>query len=224
LLRHGVDFEHFASAWKTDLPIPYELADIPKPLVGFFGLVHHWIDVDLISRVAAMRPGYSFVLIGDCKVDVSNLRRLPNVHLLGRRDYSALPAYCARFDAAILPFMQSAMTVSINPVKMYEYLAAGLPVVSTPLPESSRFPTAIHIARTPLEFALGCDAAVAIGKRDAARISGLVQNDTWTARVEQLSGHVERRCAMSSFGTLPTFRPFAPRDCRRPPIALSSPA
>ncbi|MBI1826602.1 MAG: glycosyltransferase [Planctomycetes bacterium] len=224
LLRHGVDFEHFAAAWKTQLPIPYEMANIARPVVGFFGLIHHWIDVELIARVAAMRPNFSFLLLGDCKVDVSHLQRLPNVHLLGRRDYSVLPAYCARFDAAMLPFTQSAMTISINPVKMYEYLAAGLPVVSTPLPESKRFPEAIHIAETPVAFATACDAAVAIGRSDAKQISSRVQNDTWSTRVEQLSEYVQRRLNTIPIGTLPTCDPFAHSHCHRPPLAISSPA
>ncbi len=91
LVRHGVDFDHFAAAWRKPLTCPADLASVPRPIFGFFGLIHFWIDCALIARVARLRPEYSFVLIGDCKRDVSTLERLPNVFLLGRRSIDVLP-------------------------------------------------------------------------------------------------------------------------------------
>ncbi|MBU0716738.1 MAG: glycosyltransferase [Planctomycetes bacterium] len=194
LLHHGVDFDTFASAWRKKLPRPAELASIPKPIFGFFGLLHFWIDVPLIEQVAKLRPGYSFVLIGDCREDVSTLRKLSNVHLLGRRRNEDLPAYCAEFAAGLLPFMRGAVAQNANPIKMYEYLAAGLPVVSTPLPEAERFLGPIVIAETVEQFARACDGVLAgdsPGRREV--ISRYVEGESWLSKVEHLSDIIQAR-------------------------------
>jgi glycosyltransferase involved in cell wall biosynthesis len=130
---HGVDHEHFATAVEPG-PVPDDLAAIPEPRVGFFGLIHEWVDIDLIARLADALP-YSFVVIGSAKRDMSELERRPNVYVLGRKPYAELPAYSRGFQAAIVPFAMTELTVSVNPIKLREYAAAGLPVVSSPLPE-----------------------------------------------------------------------------------------
>jgi len=188
LIRHGVNYEHFAAAWRSFLPEPADLAGIPKPRLGFFGLIHHWVDCDLLAETAAMRPQYSFVLIGDCRKDAGRLRSMPNVFLPGRRPYEMLPAYCAAFEAGLLPFVQNEMVRSINPIKMYEYLAAGLPIVSTPLPEAERFAGPIRIRSTAAEFAAACDEVVN-GPFPVRResISELVRKESWESKVEELS-------------------------------------
>jgi len=194
LARHGVDFEHFASAWRYKLDPPADIVSVPKPILGFFGLIHHWIDTSLLVAVARLRPAYSFVLLGDCRAENSALRQQPNVYLLGRRPYADLPRYCATFRAALLPFGRNAMTRHINPIKMYEYLAAGLPVVSTPLPEAERYRGPIRIAETAEGFAKACDEALAAadaGGREA--VSRVVEHESWPSKVETLSQVVMQR-------------------------------
>jgi hypothetical protein len=116
------------------------------------------------------------------------LQGLDNVHLLGRRPYAELPAYCAAFDAGMLLFTRNAMTRSVNPVKMYEYLAAGLRVVSTPLPEAKRFEGPIIVAETAGSFAEACDRVIAEqNSYDHQCISRLVEGETWASKVEYLS-------------------------------------
>ncbi len=109
--------------------------------------------------------------------------------MLGRRPFESLPAYCAGFDAALMPFVRSKMTRNVNPIKMYEYLAAGLPVVSTSLPEAKRFIGPIRFGDTPDQFVAACDAALegvdAYDRR--AAISAHVHDQTWESRVEELS-------------------------------------
>lgn len=187
LVRHGVDFDHFASAWRTSIETPSDIRSIPSPIFGFFGLIHHWVDCEFLAKVARLRPDYSFVLIGDAKVDVSILESLDNVHLLGRRPYEQLPAYAAAFCAGLLLFTDNPMTRHVNPVKMYEYLAAGLPVVSTPLPEAERFSGAITIAATAQDFASACDKIVDRPAPNRESISRIVRNETWQSKVEYLS-------------------------------------
>jgi glycosyltransferase involved in cell wall biosynthesis len=187
-MRHGVDYDHFAAAWRSPPPCPADVAMISPPIFGFFGVIHHWIDRSLIAEVARLRPRYSFVLIGECKAEVTELERLDNVFLPGRRPYESLPAYCAAFDAALLPFTRCAMTWNVNPVKMYEYLAAGLPVISTRLPEAERFNGPITIADTAERFARACDEALASahpGRR--AEISRSVEEKSWHGKVDRLS-------------------------------------
>lgn len=212
LVRHGVDFDHFAGAWQDELPRPSDMPAMAGPVFGFFGLIHHWIDTELIVDVAKRRPQYDFVLIGDCKVDVSKLRASSNVHLLGRRDYASLPAYCAAFDAALLPFVVNAMTRNVNPIKMYEYLAAGLPIISTPLPEAKRFSTAITFANDANSFARSCDRVLQHqGPRRREQIAGLVREESWHAKVATLCkivGRFENDLCVS--------RP-APTDATNPP-------
>lgn len=194
LVRHGVDYDRFARAWREPLPRPADLPNAPGPILGFFGLIDFWIDCKLIADVARMRPRYQLVLIGDCKVDVAELRRLPNVHLLGRKPNDELPAYCAAFDVGLLPFDTGPMTRSVNPIKMYEYLAAGLPVISTPMPEAERFSGPIRIVQSAEQFAQACDEVLAADHDGRRRqISQVVQSESWLSKVELLSEIVTHR-------------------------------
>lgn len=194
LIRHGVDFEHFARAWRDPPPIPDDLARIPSPRFGFFGLIQHWIDRELLAEVARLRSNYSFVLIGEAKSDVSMFDGIGNVRLLGRRAYEHLPAYCAQFAAGLLPFARNEMTACINPIKLPEYLAAGLPVVSTDLPEARRFAGAVRFGSTPHEFAEACD--LALKDRATTRpidISHRVEHESWESRLDELAAIMDRR-------------------------------
>ncbi|MEK6675356.1 MAG: glycosyltransferase [Planctomycetota bacterium] len=200
LMRHGVDFDHFAAAWRNPPPRPDDLAKISNPLFGFFGLLHHWIDVALLAELARQRPQYSFVLIGESKVDVSELRCLSNVHLLGRRAYADLPAYCATFSAGLLPFTRHEMTRSINPIKMYEYLAAGLPILSTPLPEAERFRGPVRFGETAREFAEACDAVLEAPQESRGKtISDYVEIETWESKVAELGKLVHGKTHLRGF-------------------------
>ncbi len=219
LVPHGVDYDHFAVAWREKLSVPTELirlcnsrvashhaqsgprgvAGTARPIFGFFGLIHHWFDAELLAQVARLRPHYSFVLIGDCKVDSSPLT-LPNIHLLGRRDYASLPAYCAAFSAGLLPFKRNDMTLCVNPIKFMEYLAAGLPVVGTSIPALHDFGGHVTIANSPEDFAVACDVALQHTPADRPRISESVRDHTWETRVETVSNLVSRavRCVPRS--------------------------
>lgn len=202
LVPHGVDYDLFASAWQKPLPEPPDLAGMRRPIFGFFGLVHHWVDCALLARVAELRPQYSFVLIGDTVSDVSALRARPNVRLLGRRPHAELPAYCAAFQGGLLPFVRNALTDCVNPIKLKEYLAAGLPVVSTPIPEARRYHDAVLLADSAEEFVRACDAALTYsGPESRERISRLVRNESWDARTELLSDLVADAIAARENGS-----------------------
>jgi glycosyltransferase involved in cell wall biosynthesis len=135
LVTHGVDYEHFSRAMREDLPVPEDMKGIPHPILGFFGLIRDWVDLDLLAQVCRRRTDWHVVLIGDSAVDLAPYRNLPNMHFLGHRSYADLPAYCKGFDIGLVPFKVNELTRAVNPIKLREYLAAGLPVISTPLPE-----------------------------------------------------------------------------------------
>ncbi len=193
LARHGVDVRHFSRALDGGLDRP---ADVPRsagPVIGFFGLLHHWVDTQLIARVADLMPNASFVLIGDPQVDTSELRARRNVHLLGRKPYATLPAYCAAFDVGILPFQCTELTRHVNPIKLREYLAAGLPVVSTPLREAYAYEPEVVIADDAESFARACERAARENTRDARlRRRALVAGETWKGVAERVSAVVMR--------------------------------
>jgi glycosyltransferase involved in cell wall biosynthesis len=188
LVTHGVDVAHFSTACRKAVAPPEDCAELNHPVIGFFGLIADWVDLEVVRYLAASRPQWSLLLIGEVQTDTSALRELPNVHLLGRRSYQSLPAYCKVFDVAILPFVVNDLTASANPLKLREYLAAGLPVVATPLPEILKLSDLVRMARTPEEFLCQIEALLKAGKRgpDPA-VSILMEQESWDQKVEELS-------------------------------------
>jgi glycosyltransferase involved in cell wall biosynthesis len=189
LVTHGVDVAHFSNACRKTFAAPADCAGLKGPVIGFFGLIADWVDIEVFRFLASSRPEWSLLLIGEVQTDTAVLRDLPNVHLLGRRSYQSLPAYCKAFDVAILPFVVNELTVAANPLKLREYLAAGLPVVATPLPEILKLKPLVRMARTPGEFLDQVDALLKEGKRgpDPA-VSVLMELESWDQKLEELSG------------------------------------
>jgi glycosyltransferase involved in cell wall biosynthesis len=193
LASHGVDRDHFAAALDPALPVAPELAGIKGPVLGFFGLVEDWIDVDLLADVAARRPDWTVAVIGPAMVDVSRLAARPNVMLLGRRPYADLPRYAKGFSVGLCPFKINELTANVNPIKLREYLSAGLPVVSTDIPECRVRPEWGRVARTAEEFTGQVEAV--LGEDTPARRrerSEAMKAETWERKVDALGAHVLR--------------------------------
>jgi glycosyltransferase involved in cell wall biosynthesis len=192
LVAHGVDYEHFSKACRPETPIPQDCAGLGSPVIGFFGLLADWVDFDVIRYLALARPAWSFLLIGEVQTDISAVRGLPNVTVLGRRDFKTLPGYSKKFDVAILPFRVNELTLAANPLKVREYIAAGLPVVATPLPEVRKLDGLVKLAATPEEFLERIDTLLAEGKcGPSLEVSRSMQSESWDARVEELSSIVD---------------------------------
>ena len=135
----SVDAAHFASARLKLEPDPESQQAIPHPRIGFFGVIDERMDTGLIAELADIRPDWHFVMIGPVvKIDPEDLPRRANLHWLGMRTYNELPAYLARWDLGLMPFALNESTRFISPTKTPEFLAAGLPVVSTPVPDVVR--------------------------------------------------------------------------------------
>jgi glycosyltransferase involved in cell wall biosynthesis len=186
LASHGVDHAHFASALNSNTSIPADVALLPRPILGFFGLIENWIDLDLIAYLARQRPSWSIVLIGRSAVDVTSLKAYPNVHLLGRRPYRDLPGYARAFDVGICPFVSNELTRNINPIKLREYLSAGLPVVASGIPEAAGYPGACQLARGPEEFLAACERALLDDSRELRKKrSDAMRDETWEHKAAQ---------------------------------------
>lgn len=188
LIRHGVDYEHFRKALDPATTVPEGIARLPKPVIGYFGLIaEDWVDVPLLVHLARSFPTGSVVMLGKVTMDVSALTAEPNVHLLGRKPYATLPAYCKGFDAAVIPFPVSEVTMSANPLKAREYLAAGLPVISTRIPEVEVL-GCCAIASTFAQFTAAVGQALAQPGPSSGR-SRLMACESWAARVDEIRGH-----------------------------------
>jgi glycosyltransferase involved in cell wall biosynthesis len=191
LAPHGVNHALFARALEPATPLPAELAELPRPILGFYGTLQSWIDQDLLVELATRRPRWSIVLVGQELVDCSRLRGRPNVHLLGRRPHGRLFEYCRGFDVGIIPYTIDERMPFVSPVKMREYLSAGLPVVATAVPELRGAPEHCVVA----EDAEGFERAVARELADDSperrrRRSEAMRSESWAERVRLVGEHV----------------------------------
>ncbi|MDB6045457.1 MAG: glycosyl transferase [Gammaproteobacteria bacterium] len=180
LFPSSIEFEHFARARAAACAEPQEQAKIPHPKVGFFGVIDERMDVELLAQLAAMRPDLQLVCIGPVvKIDPAALPRQPNIHWLGFKSYAELPEYLSSWDAGFMPFALNEATQFISPTKTPEFLAAGIPVCSTPI--------------TDVVSPYGENGLVEIGA-DAAQFSAkldlLLKHDRseWLRRVD---GHLQ---------------------------------
>lgn len=201
----SIDKAHFGRARRA-LGTPPDQADIPHPRLGFFGVIDERLDLHLLATLADLRPDWQLVMIGPvAKIDEATLPQRPNLHWLGSKAYDDLPAYLSGWDIGFMPFALNEATRFISPTKMPEFLAAGLPVVSTPIADVIR-PYGerglVEIARDAAEFAraverlLARDATAWRGKVDAF-LAGLSWDGTWAA-METLMRRAAARRSISA--------------------------
>ena len=173
----SIEFEHFVQARRFAGAEPQDQAGIPRPRLGFFGVIDERMDVDLVGKVAALRPDWHFVMLGPVvKIDPAVLPKRDNIHWLGPKTYKELPRYLATWDIGFMPFALNEATRYISPTKTPEFLAAGVPVVSTAITDVIRpygEKGLVEIAKTPLEVALKAEALLSRPK------------EAWLARVDR---------------------------------------
>jgi len=161
----GVDVAHFATVRNAIAP-DADVAALPGKKLGFYGVIDERIDLDLLENVARARPDWSLIMVGPlAKIDPGNLPKVPNLHFIGQRQYDELPRYLAGWDVALMPFAINEATRFISPTKTPEYLAAGLPVVSTPIADvvaGYAGLAAVQIGGTTAEFIAACEAALVL--------------------------------------------------------------
>jgi glycosyltransferase involved in cell wall biosynthesis len=184
---HGVDWEHFRTALEPERPAPVPARRVT---VGFVGLIEEWIDVELMAEVARRHPEADLLVVGAARVPVDQLRALPNVQLVGRQPFATLPGYLGICDVALIPFRINALTRAVNPLKLREYLSAGVPVVSTALPELLPFEgtEGIDIAHDREQFlaAVARRLAQPATRAERLRLSDTMRPDGWEGRLETM--------------------------------------
>jgi glycosyltransferase involved in cell wall biosynthesis len=149
-----------------------------------------WLDVELLVSVARSLADHQFVLVGPWNIDLSALRGLPNLHILGPRPYADMPSYFRHADVGVIPFRRTELTDCFNPVKLFDYFAAGLPVVSTDLAEVRRLASPAWLASdAPAFTAL---VAGAVGRRDAPEHRAFARANDWQRRFEVVDSLIAR--------------------------------
>ena len=163
----SVDRAHFCKA-RARLFDPADQEDLPRPRLGFYGVIDERFDTELLDKVAAMRPDWSFVMVGPVvKIAPDDLPRRHNIYYLGGKTYDQLPSYLAGWEVALMPFAMNESTQFISPTKTPEYLAGGRPVVSTPIKDVVRHYghlEGVKIASTPEEFVAACEEALGLSR------------------------------------------------------------
>ena len=183
-LPHGVDYEHFACERVGKIPIA-SLESIPKPIVGFFGTIDTWVDISTIAYMAKRFRQCSFVVIGRSVVPMTPVEGLENVHYLGQVSYSELPQYARYFDVGLIPFVMNDLTKAVNPLKLLEYYAIGIPVISTRLPDIVDVPGPLYFADTHEEFGDRLDEILRSDLSELHRqAKEVAQQNSWRSRAE----------------------------------------
>jgi UDP-galactopyranose mutase len=192
----SVDRGHFQQGRASDAQ-PADQVDLSKPRLGFYGVIDERIDLDLLAAVADARPDWSLVMVGPVvKISQEDLPRRPNIHYLGNKDYTDLPAYLSGWDVALMPFAINDATRFISPTKTPEYLAAGRPVVSTPITDVIRHYgelEGVFIAGEAADFIAACEAALALKDQSAwlTEADGVLATMDWDNTVAEMWQHIE---------------------------------
>jgi glycosyltransferase involved in cell wall biosynthesis len=205
----GVDCTHFGRALSGELNVPADIAALPGPVLGFFGVIDERLDYKLLAALADAHSGWQIAMIGPvAKLDPANLPRRPNLHWLGGRPYLSLPAIAKGFSVCLMPFALNAATEYINPTKALEYMAAGRPVVSTALAEvRSNFASVSRVALDHAEFIDHCRREVASPSRlRIKRGLKLAAANTWEAIAAKMDAHIADALALKR-APLPAPRP-----------------
>lgn len=204
---HGVDCTHFAQALEGSYPAATELAEFPKPIVGFIGQINYRMNVRVMRAAAESHPEWSFVFIGPMSErksgsvdrsgadsELTELRSRPNVHFLGPRPRDALPAYLKAMSACVVPFVIDEHTTYMHPLKTLEYLAAGKPVVATPLPALQIYQDYVTLTEDPAAFVAALETAIATDTPERQQQRSLyAATHSWENRLEYISSLIEQR-------------------------------
>ncbi|MBI2093771.1 MAG: YdcF family protein [Candidatus Omnitrophica bacterium] len=196
LFPFGVRFRQFEEARNRSDDLPQDMQNLSRPLIGYVGGLHQWVDQDLLAQAAQRFPSASFVLVGPAQTDVSQLQSIENVHLLGAKSHEELPRYIKNFDVGIVPYRLSEYTAHVYPTKLNEYLAMGIPTVATDLPEIQRFNQehgqivsiagdAEHFSQL-IQEAMSHNSSTAVSSRIAVS-----KRNSWEARIERMSDLIE---------------------------------
>jgi len=201
LFPFGVSYARFEEVRKGGDELPDDLARLSRPVAGYVGGLHQWVDQTLLAEAAKRLPDVSFALVGPPQTDLSALSAQPNVHLLGPRPHRELPGYIKGFDVGLVPYRLTEYTAGVYPTKLNEYLAMGIPVVATALPEIEGFNTehgrvVNTVAPDPAAFADAIRAEIGRSTpEDRQRRIVIAAQNSWDSRVDRMTALIDRALA-----------------------------
>jgi glycosyltransferase involved in cell wall biosynthesis/GT2 family glycosyltransferase len=209
LVRNGCDYEHFSGI----LPKPRMV----RPVIGYYGAIADWFDSDLVADLALSRPDWDFVLVGSSHLaDLKRLETLPNVRFTGEKSYAEIPSWLASFDVAMIPFKRTPLTEATNPVKCYEMLAGGKPVVAVPIPEVAQLAPFVRLAGSAAEFEREIIAALGEDSEEKAEErQRFARANTWEARFAVMQPAVQEAFPKASIVVVTYNNLELNRECLR---------
>ncbi|MDR1159951.1 MAG: glycosyltransferase [Syntrophomonadaceae bacterium] len=215
LVPNGCDFEFFSQAQRPEGETPSDIAAVKKPIIGYIGAVASWLDLDLLEQLALSHPEYNIVMIGP----MYNVHKVPqpaNIHWLGFKDYDLLPSYARVFDVGIIPFKNTRMVSAVNPIKMWEYMAVGMPIVTTAVPETLKHGSLLWYSRTREEFFQNISAALNENSEERKnQRREIARHNSWLSRAQSIKQLLENALeTKKNAGLLPENLP-APPDFER---------
>ena len=186
---NAADFRHFHTATQIKEK-PAEIKRLQYPIIGFIGAVYDWVDIDLICKLAEVHPDYSILLVGPIIFGQNKLKRYSNIMMVGTKKYELLPQYLSFMDVCLIPFKINKLTLASNPIKLYEYLAAGKPVVSTALPEVCDNASQVVMISKDDDFIKKVEEAVnetkSENKATILRRINFARNNSWDKRIDTI--------------------------------------
>lgn len=201
LVSNGVDYASYSKALTDDTPMPSDISQLPKPVIGYSGLISRRLDLDLIQHIASAHPEWSLALMGAiddrwCEHQIDRLRQMDNVYFLGLKDIKLVPYYVKAFDVCFIPYVIDEETENLSPLKLYDFMATGKPIVTTAFPSANEFRDLVYIADSNEIFTQCVEKALLEPhnglfheRRHTASLN------TWDHRVNQLSRLIESHLA-----------------------------
>lgn len=195
LLPNAADINHFSKTLLSETKIAVDIASLRHPILGFVGVIHSWIDLDLIAFLAKKRPNWNIVMVGPlgAGIGAEELKALPNVYFVGSKSKEELPNYLKGFDVCLNPFRQNELTRMVSPLKFYEYLASGKPIVSTKMPGVEEFSDIIQIASNKEEFLKAVEFSLDFeGETKKQQRLKISRENSWENRVEFMAEKIQK--------------------------------
>ena len=201
VLPNGVDYEFYSKSLTDEMSVPPDMEAIPKPRIGYIGVINEKVDFKLLTYLCKARPDWSIVLVGPVRVQLpefrerlGELRKQRNCYFLGQKENKQVPSYIKGLDLCMMCYLVNEWTYYGYPLKMHEYLACGKPCISTDLPAVREFQSVVQIAGSAKEWetAIGGLLGKSDRGKEAERIH-VAKENSWAARVEQVIRHIRRK-------------------------------